>query len=275
MSIKLSIVTINFNNKIGLQKTIDSVKAQTWKNFEFIVIDGGSSDGGKAILVDEQANISYSISEADNGVYNAMNKGILKATGDYVLFLNSGDSFYENNTLEKAVPHLDNNTGIYYGDAAYMEKHGEHIRTYPDKLSFRYFTEHNLSHQASFIKRALFDALFCYNENYKIASDWEFFIYAICKANVSYQHINQIICNYDTEGISSIIDNHKLMHAERAETMARYFPLFIEDYKVIEVLNSKRTRQFLAIRNNKIAFKILKGLMSILTLFIENESNNV
>ncbi|WP_421945295.1 glycosyltransferase family 2 protein [Pedobacter sp.] len=272
MNVKLSIVTVNFNNKIGLQKTIDSVKAQTWKDYEFIIIDGGSSDGAESILITEQENITYSISEADTGVYNAMNKGIRKAIGEYVLFLNSGDSFYENTTLEKVIPQLDKNIDIYYGDAAYLEKNGAHIRTYPDKLSFGYFAAHNLSHQASFIKRTLFSELFFYNENYKIVSDWEFFIYAICKANVSYQHINQVICNYDTEGISSIIDNHKLMHAERAITMAKYFPLFIEDYKDIEVLNSKRTRQFLAIKENKIAFKILKGLMSVLILFTKKKA---
>ncbi|MDN3587418.1 glycosyltransferase family 2 protein [Pedobacter aquatilis] len=272
MSVKLSIVTVNFNNKIGLQKTVDSVKAQTWKNFEFIIIDGGSTDGVESVLVKEQANITYSISETDTGVYNAMNKGISKATGDYILFLNSGDSFYENSTLEKAIPHLDKNIDIYYGDAAYIEKNGEQIRTYPNKLTFSYFVEHNLSHQASFIKRTLFDDFFYYNEEYKIVSDWAFFIYTICKANVSYQHIDQVICNYDTEGISSVIDNHKLMHAERAKTMEKYFPLFIEDYKNIKVLNSKRTKQFLAISKNKIAFKILKGLMSTLSLFTKKEA---
>jgi len=272
MSIQLSIVTVNFNNKIGLQKTIDSVKAQTWKNFEFIIIDGGSNDGAESILITEQENITYSISESDTGVYNAMNKGIRKATGEYILFLNSGDSFYENTTLEKVIPQLDKNIDIHYGDAAYLEKNGEHIRTYPDKLSFGYFAAHNLSHQASFIKRTLFSEIFYYNENYKIVSDWEFFMYAICKANVSYQHIHQVICNYDTEGISSVINNHKLMHAERAITMAKYFPLFIEDYKDIEVLNSKRTRQFLAIKENKITFKILKGLMSFLILFTKKKA---
>jgi len=272
MSVKLSIVTVNFNNKIGLQKTIDSVKAQTWKNFEFIIIDGGSKDGAETILFKEQANITYSISEPDTGVYNAMNKGILKASGDYILFLNSGDSFYENTTLEKVIPQLNKNIDIYYGDAAYVEKNGEHVRTYPDKLSFGYFTAHNLSHQASFIKRTLFSKLFYYNEDYKIVSDWEFFIYAICKANVSYKHINQVICNYDTEGISSVIDNHKLMHAERDKTMSKYFPLFIEDYKDIKAFNSKRAKQFLAIKENKIAFKILKGLMSVLILFTKKKA---
>ena len=94
MSVKLTIITINYNNKEGLIKTFESVKKQTWSEFEFFVIDGGSTDGGKE-LIERNSQIDYWVSEKDSGVYNAMNKGIRKATGEYVIFMNSGDFFYD------------------------------------------------------------------------------------------------------------------------------------------------------------------------------------
>ncbi len=91
---KLSIITVNLNNKDGLQKTIDSVISQTFKDFEWIVIDGGSTDGSKELIEKYSDYISYWVSEPDKGIYNAMNKGIKVAKGDYLEFLNSGDIFF-------------------------------------------------------------------------------------------------------------------------------------------------------------------------------------
>jgi len=98
---KLSIITINYNNINGLVKTINSVVEQTFSNFEFIVVDGGSEDGSCQKLIELSEKMTSWISEKDNGIYHAMNKGIIKATGEYLLFLNSGDFFIENNILEK------------------------------------------------------------------------------------------------------------------------------------------------------------------------------
>ena len=97
----LSIITINYNNKAGLDKTILSVIDQTDKSFEFLVIDGGSDDGSKELIKKYSKEIAYSVSEKDHGIYNAQNKGVLKATGDYCLFLNSGDCLESNDTLKK------------------------------------------------------------------------------------------------------------------------------------------------------------------------------
>ena len=95
---KLSIITINFNNKAGLERTITSVFQQDFKDFEFIVIDGGSTDGGKELIESNKQHFSYWVSEADKGIYNAMNKGIKMSKGKYVAFLNS-DDWFNNNTL--------------------------------------------------------------------------------------------------------------------------------------------------------------------------------
>lgn len=98
---KISIITINYNDKIGLSKTINSVLNQSWQKFEFIVIDGGSNDGGLEVIEQFKDKIDYWVSEPDKGVYNAMNKGIKVAKGEYLIFMNSGDTFYDDQVLEK------------------------------------------------------------------------------------------------------------------------------------------------------------------------------
>ena len=111
---KLSIITINYNNLSGLKRTIDSVFKQSFQDYEWIVIDGGSTDGCKELIEQNQEHFAFWCSEHDNGIYNAINKGLAHATGDYVQFLNSGDWLYENNTLEKVFTHIDDQYDIYY-----------------------------------------------------------------------------------------------------------------------------------------------------------------
>ena len=96
---KYSIITVNYNNREGLKRTIESVIHQTFRDFEFIVIDGGSTDSSAEVLKAYDEHISYWVSEKDNGIYDAMNKGIRKATGDYLNFMNSGDCFYDDDVL--------------------------------------------------------------------------------------------------------------------------------------------------------------------------------
>ncbi|MFA6275473.1 MAG: glycosyltransferase family 2 protein [Pedobacter sp.] len=268
MELLISIITINYNNEFGLQKTIESVISQTSKKFEYIIIDGGSTDGSKASINLYKHHFSYNVSEPDQGIYHAMNKGIRVAKGKFLLFLNSGDTLSNNDVLEKIDPYLNSDDDIIYGNAAYLEPNGKVVRTYPNELSFGFFMAHNLSHQTSFIRKSLFYDLFFYNEDYKIVSDWEFFIYAICKENRPYQHVDMIICNYDVSGISSIISNHKSMNEERRQTLERYFPLFIKDYEKITILNSKRGQQFFYIKKYGFAYKILKAWMSFILLFL-------
>ena len=112
---KLSIITVNLNNCDGLQKTIDSVVSQTFKDFEWIVIDGGSTDGSKELIEQYADHFTYWVSEPDKGIYNAMNKGIRVAKGDYLQFLNSGDYLYDRTTLEKCLL-PQNNADVIYGN---------------------------------------------------------------------------------------------------------------------------------------------------------------
>lgn len=103
---KLSIITINYNNSIGLRKTIESVVSQTDNTFEYIIVDGGSSDGSVDIIKQYADKISQWVSERDGGIYNAMNKGVRMAHGEYIMFLNSGDILYDNNVIGHVLPKL-------------------------------------------------------------------------------------------------------------------------------------------------------------------------
>lgn len=268
MSKKISVITINYNDKEGLAKTIESVTGQSWQDFEFLVIDGNSTDGSKEVMAQYADKTDYAISEPDTGVYHAMNKGIRAATGDFVLFMNSGDLFYNNDVLKNANALIDGNYGIYYGDVIVKKPHSERHKIYPDQLSFSYFYTGALCHQATFIKRQLFYDHFFYNEAYKIYSDGEFFIYTICKMDVPYKHIDLIVAIYDFTGISSTPKYEKLHEEERMKSINKFFPQFAEDYKVLSKLNSKRTKQLFHIEKFPAAWKITKGFLSIVMAFL-------
>lgn len=269
MNNKISIITINYNNKAGLENTINSVLSQTWKGFEFIIIDGGSNDGGVATIEKYKDQLAYYISEPDKGVYCAMNKGIRAAQGDFVFFLNSGDLFYDDRVLERIETHLDKATArIHYGDVIYQEAHAQIPRTFPDQLTFEFFIKDNINHQACFIDRLLFHEIFFYNEDYKIVSDWEFLIYAICNRNITYKHTPQLISTYDTTGMSSDLANRDAMNADKDKTIQKYFPLFIEDYNYLQQLRNKKVEQFLFIKRYPAAYKVLKACMNAILLFL-------
>lgn len=211
----ISIITVNYNNLNGLKRTMLSVFSQTWKEFEYIVIDGGSTDGSKEFIESKNNTIDYWVSEPDYGIYNAMNKGIKVTKGEYLLFLNSGDHFYSDNALSYFIPYLNNNKDILYGNIAVKAK-SEWIKTYPKKLTLQYFINDTLPHPASLIKRVCFGN-FLYDENLKIASDWKFFMLGICKKKLSYLYINKTISTFYLDGISSKMP--QLVEKERKQVL--------------------------------------------------------
>ena len=277
---KISVITINYNNIKGLEYTIKSIENQTNQDFEFIVIDGGSNDGAKE-LIESNKRINYWVSEKDTGVYNAMNKGIRQAKGKYVIFMNSGDAFYDDNTIKKIIPFLENETGIVYGNSNYFDDKGViGVMKAPVKLGFKFFLNSGINHQAVFIKRQLFYDSFFYNEEYKICSDWDFFIRNICLNEVSYEHTNLIICNYNLDGISAKPENLSVYHQERKETFQKYFSAFYEDALQDEIIlrevKTRRFQQFLTIKENKISWKIMRFVLNIFMLFSsKNHKNNI
>ena len=222
---RLSIITINYNNRDGLQKTIDSVITQTWKSFEWILIDGGSTDGSKELVEKYKDAFSFSCSEPDKGIYNAMNKGISHAKGDYLLFLNSGDVFYDDLVLEH-VNDIEFNCDIVSGQMVRMDN-GRLLRKYDEDILMQLF-ERTINHQATFIRRELLLEN-PYDEDLRIVSDWKFWIESIIIKNASYQVLDLFISKQDMTGIS-YSDKHKPLHlAERKTVLDSCFPQRVLD----------------------------------------------
>lgn len=226
----LSIITINYNNKTGLVKTIKSVMSQTRRDFEWIIIDGDSTDGSKEIIEELAKNnksiISYWCSEPDKGIYNAMNKGIFNASGDYVLFLNSGDSFADPNVLSDFSSWIcEHHHDIITGDLMINDK-SDNIRYAPDSrdLDMGYMCSFSLNHPSSFIKRDLFEKYGYYDETLKIVSDWKWFLYATIVHNCSYTPWRRIVSNFMTDGLSERPENQSLNMSERKSVLDEFLP---------------------------------------------------
>lgn len=225
---KYSIITINFNNKEGLRKTIESVICQSYKDFEYIIIDGGSVDGSIEVIQEYADKVDYWVSEPDHGIYNAMNKGILQARGEYLIFMNSGDCFHDAGVLDKVAPWLQSD--IVTGEESRMR------RMVRQDITMFDFIKGTIPHQASFIKRELF-AGHLYDENYKIVSDWKFFIEAVVLRNCSFRKIEVVICDFDPTGIGSV--HPELNEKERREVLESLFPeRVLKDYELFLSIDS-------------------------------------
>ena len=208
---KLSIITINYNNREGLQKTIESVVNQTWQEFEYIVIDGGSTDGSVDVIKQYSDRIDYWVSEPDKGLYHAMNKGIDIAKGEYCNFMNSGDCFYEKTTLENIKDELKDASII--NGKTFFDNGG--VQLPPPSLSFDFFYNQNtINHQSSFIETRLLRK-YNYDETLKIASDWKFWIQAFIYENSAYKAVDCFITIFDTNGISMTNDELRIKENDR------------------------------------------------------------
>jgi len=254
---KISIITINLNNRNGLEKTVKSVVAQTFKDYEFIIIDGGSTDGSIDVILEYIQSINVWKSEKDTGVYNAMNKGICLSEGEYILMLNSGDKFHSENSLQVASKYAFNND-ILYGDILWHDKSESFITRYPDKLRFSFFLKQSIAHPSTFVRRTLHSKIGLYNESLSIISDWSFFLLAICKYNVPYIHIPEVISECTRDGISCDPGNWGKILIDRNNFIENEFQCFTEDYheldQCIQSLNKLRSSHI---------FKVLKEIRKI------------
>jgi glycosyltransferase involved in cell wall biosynthesis len=235
MQPKISIITINYNNAIGLEKTIQSVILQTYKNFEYLIIDGDSNDGSLEIIQKNKTAIHFSISEPDTGIYNAMNKGIKVAKGDYLLFLNSGDVFNGTTALDDFVSYKDFGGDIVYGD--YQFEKGEKI--FPDQLTPLFFFRTSLPHQSTFFKREVFDQMGLYEEHYSIVSDRSFYIKCFLSNQFLFKHVPYSLSIYDLSGISNNPEHTKKQAIESERMFQEQYGVFYEDYNKMLLLQSQ------------------------------------
>jgi glycosyltransferase involved in cell wall biosynthesis len=227
----LTIITVNLNNASGLRKTIKSIAEQTFTNYEFIIIDGGSNDESMNIINQYKNKINYWISEPDKGIYNAMNKGILKARGKYIQFLNSGDWLVSIDTL-KNIFSEPTMADLIYGNMITINSKGKKKTNYGtsgQEITFLTFYLGTITHSAAFIRKSLFDKYGLYDENLKIVSDWKFYLLAfgLKKKKIVYKNIE--VSNFDTTGIS--YTNKKLANDERIDVLKEIIPeQILSDY---------------------------------------------
>lgn len=208
----ITIVTINLNNKDGLKKTIESVINQTFfDKVEYVIIDGGSTDGSVDIIKEYEDKLAYWCSEPDGGIFPAMNKSIEHINGDYALYLNSGDILNNNNVIERVYGELDKD--IVYGNE-YKVNNRRTLATFPDKLTEAFFKRSALPHQSTFIRTELLKQR-GYSEQWRVLGDWSWLRERIMVDGVSYKHLKFPISDYDLNGFSTI--NQKLFFAERNE----------------------------------------------------------
>lgn len=271
---KYSIITINYNNKEGLRKTIESVIHQTNNDYEFIIIDGASTDGSQDIIREYSHYINHWISEPDHGVYEAMNKGIRKATGEYINFMNSGDCFYQNDVLE-AITNKNITTDIIVGrDYHFKESTKKSFATIlPPRLSMISFIHSTLPHQSTFFKRSLFkDTL--YDESLKNVSDVKFYIQKICVENCSVQYVDLIICRREPDGISKLYNERRLQ--EHKLIIKEVLPIgAIQDYETLHLLDKSTMYKLMCLLENKKCRKWLTYCIKIINRIYYNRINRL
>jgi len=229
----LSIITINLNNRAGLEKTMESVVNQTFRDFEYIVIDGASTDGSVDVIQRYADNIHYWVSEPDTGIYSAMNKGIRVAQGEYLLFLNSGDWLEGLDIIDQSFSDCisvgSDSDIIYFNIKTHSLTNEIVYKEYPHKLTFNFFYNRNLPHPGTFIKKILFEKNGYYDENLKICSDWKFFILNICLYQASYRHFDLIMSNFLLGGVSGSAQSKEIIKKEKEEVYVKYFYLFYDN----------------------------------------------
>ena len=224
---KISVITINWNNAAGLRKTIDSAASQTVRPFEFIVVDGGSTDGAVEMLQAAEGVVTDWVSEPDKGIYNAMNKGIGMATGEYIQILNSGDSLVSPEVVEKMYAALEKSgrPSILYGNM---------LKDFPDghvhrdtgfageEITLLGMYIGTLNHSPAYIRRSLFDKYGPYDESLKIDSDWKWYLQAIVFGEEKPVYVDIDVTLFDMTGISET--NTALTKAEREQVLKEQVP---------------------------------------------------
>ena len=261
--LKLSIITINYNNTIGLAKTIKSVVAQTSTDFEYIIIDGGSTDGSLDVIKKYEPELSYWVSEPDRGIYHAMNKGIRQAKGEYCQFLNSGDYLLAPNVTECMLRDMPS-CSIIYGNKI-RDINGRRVveKSYAGRqITLIDLYRSTIFHATAYIKRSLFEQYGCYDESLKIVSDWKFYLITVGLHNekVAYRDIDMVW--FDTQGISSTQkdldkqERNKVLIETLPETIHSDYQAFAIDSLIVKRLKQNKLIWFFILNLYRVLFRL-------------------
>ena len=233
----LSIITINRNNAHGLEKTMRSVADQTYKEFEYIVIDGASTDDSVDVIrkiEPELTHLSW-VSEPDKGIYNAMNKGIRMATGDYIQILNSADCLATPEVTERMLCNVEKkgHPSMLYGNMVKCFPDGQQMvdKCFAGKdITMLGMYTGTLNHDPTYIRRDLFEKYGYYDESLKIVSDWKWFLQAFILGGEKPQYVDETVTLFDMTGISET--NKELDKVERKQVLEQLFPrTVLADYE--------------------------------------------
>lgn len=221
---KFSIITVTYNAGATLEDTIQSVITQTYRNLEYIIIDGGSKDRTLEIIEQYRPHIHKVVCEPDKGLYDAMNKGIKQATGDYICFLNAGDELHEDDTLLLIVHSITESTlpDVLYGETAIVDEEGHFVRmrrlSAPEHLTWKSFKSGMLvCHQAFFARRDLAEP---FDLRYRFSADFDWCI-RIMKKSQTLHNTHLTLIDYLNEGMTT--RNHKASLKERFRIMCKYY----------------------------------------------------
>lgn len=253
---KLSIITINYNNCEGLRRTIESVVAQTCSDFEYIVIDGGSTDDSVDVIKQYAQQIDYWVSEPDKGIYNAMNKGVAQAHGEYCLFMNSGDCLNDEAVVED-VYSIGLKSDVVTGG---IKKDGGNVYFGPERVSMRHFYRKTLFHQASFIKTDVLREI-PYDESYEIAADWKFFIDALVVNGHTYSPIARVVGIMEPDGKGA---NQEIHTKECQRMLQSVLPKYVfADYDAFLDGESDYDKFYMCVKNSR-----FRGMLYVLNCII-------
>ncbi|WP_394127406.1 glycosyltransferase family 2 protein [Vibrio hepatarius] len=212
----ISVITVNYNNSESLNVTLNNLKEQINIKFELVIIDGGSSDNSVSVVNEYEEIVTKFVSEPDSGIYNAMNKGIGFAKGDYIIFMNAGDTFIDENTFSEIEKEMTENPGfdIYYSDAIYTKSDFEYTHHADSSLLM---SKMPFNHQSAVIKRILHEEIL-YNEFYRISSDYDFFLRAH-KRSATFHKLKTKIARHSLDGISVTSPFHSCLESVHAHLM--------------------------------------------------------
>ena len=235
---RLSVITINRNNAAGLEKTMQSVVGQTFKDFEYIIVDGASTDGSVEVINKLEPEFGERlkwVSEPDKGIYNAMNKGLRMASGDYIQILNSADCLAAPDVTELMLAALDkaDHPSILYGNMIKCFRDGRKLvdKSFAgQEITLLGMFTGTLNHDPTYIRRDLFEKYGYYDENLKIVSDWKWYLQAIILGDEKPKYVDLNVTLFDMTGISET--NKELDQTERKQVLSQLFPeSVLKDYE--------------------------------------------